>query len=38
MGIDWMTEWSDITDAIPPSYTEWIGAQLIDWIEARRAA
>lgn len=38
MGIDWMTEWADLTEAIPPAYTEWIGAQLIDWIELWRAA
>jgi len=24
MGIDWMTNWDDLTDAIPPAYTEWI--------------
>lgn len=30
MGIDWMTDWADITEAIPPAYTEWIGAQLLD--------
>ena len=28
MGIDWMT-WREITQAIPPAYTEWIGKQLI---------
>lgn len=28
MGIDWM-EWREITQAIPPAYTEWIGRQLI---------
>lgn len=27
MGIDWMT-WSEITQAIPPAYTAWIGEQL----------
>ena len=30
MGIDWMTTWDDLTDAIPPAYTEYIGGQLID--------
>ena len=30
MGIDWMTDWSDITEAIPPAYTEYIGRQLIE--------
>lgn len=29
MGIDWMT-WEDLTEAVPPAYTEFIGAQLID--------
>ncbi|GHH49279.1 DNA cytosine methyltransferase [Lentzea cavernae] len=28
MGIDWMP-WSDLTQAIPPAYTAWIGVQLI---------
>lgn len=28
MGIDWMTRWDDLTDAIPPSYTAFIGEQL----------
>lgn len=31
MGIDWM-EWKDLTQAIPPAYTEWIGEQLIEQI------
>lgn len=30
MGISWMTTWDDLTDAIPPAYTEFIGAQLLD--------
>lgn len=30
MGIDWMTSWDDIADAIPPAYTEYIGRQLIE--------
>jgi DNA (cytosine-5)-methyltransferase 1 len=30
MGIDWMTSWDDLADAIPPAYTEFIGAQLLD--------
>ena len=25
MGIDWMTKWHDLADAIPPAYTEYIG-------------
>jgi DNA (cytosine-5)-methyltransferase 1 len=28
MGIDWMP-WKQLTQAIPPAYTEWIGRQLI---------
>lgn len=31
MGIGWM-EWSEITQAIPPAYTHWIGRQLIERI------
>ena len=34
MGIDWMTRWDDLADAIPPAYTEYIGAQLLDQLEA----
>jgi DNA (cytosine-5)-methyltransferase 1 len=30
MGIDWMTRWSDLADAIPPVYTQYIGEQLMD--------
>ena len=29
MGIDWMTQWEDLAEAIPPLYTEWIGRQLM---------
>ena len=29
MGIDWMSEWHDLVDAIPPAYTEHIGKQLL---------
>lgn len=29
MGIDWMS-WDDLTEAIPPAYTEHLGRQLID--------
>lgn len=33
MGIDWMT-WDDLREAIPPAYTEWIGTQLLSYLEA----
>lgn len=29
MGIDWMPEWDELREAIPPAYTEWIGRQLL---------
>jgi DNA (cytosine-5)-methyltransferase 1 len=29
LGIDWMTTWDDLTDAIPPAYTQFIGEQLL---------
>lgn len=32
MGIDWMTA-KEMCEAIPPAYTEWIGAQLLDALE-----
>ncbi len=32
MGIDWMTEWDDLADAIPPAYTSYIGEQLLEQI------
>lgn len=32
MGIDWMT-WDELREAIPPAYTAWIGAQLIEQLE-----
>lgn len=34
MGIDWMTSWDDVADAVPPAYTEHIGLQLIDYLES----
>ena len=33
MGIDWMTSWGDLADAIPPAYTEHIGRQIITHLE-----
>jgi DNA (cytosine-5)-methyltransferase 1 len=33
MGIDWMTR-DELSEAIPPAYTEWIGAQLLAHLEA----
>ena len=33
MGCDWMTQ-KEVSQAIPPAYTEYIGAQLIDAIRA----
>jgi DNA (cytosine-5)-methyltransferase 1 len=37
MGIDWMT-WQELTQAIPPAYTEFIGKQLIDAIRYKASA
>lgn len=37
MGIDWMT-WPEITEAIPPAYTEYLGCQLFDHLQLRNAA
>jgi DNA (cytosine-5)-methyltransferase 1 len=34
MGIDWMTEWDEVREAIPPAYTEFIGAQLLAHVQA----
>ncbi|MDI1290271.1 MAG: hypothetical protein PSX37_10035 [bacterium] len=30
LGIDWITKWDDLADAIPPAYTEFIGRHLVD--------
>jgi DNA (cytosine-5)-methyltransferase 1 len=35
MGIDWMTM-ADLSQAIPPAYTHFIGCQLLDHIERQR--
>ena len=32
MGIDWM-DWREITQAIPPAYSEFIGKHAIQWLE-----
>lgn len=32
MGIDWM-DWSDLTESIPPAFTEFLGSQLIDQLQ-----
>lgn len=37
MGIDWMTN-AELVEAIPPAYTEHIGAQLLAHLTAERAA
>ena len=37
MGIDWMPRWSELKEAIPPAYTEWIGRQLMAVIGERAA-
>lgn len=37
MGIDWMTR-DELSEAVPPAYTELIGAQLRAHLEARAAA
>jgi DNA (cytosine-5)-methyltransferase 1 len=34
MGADWMTDWRDLAEAIPPAYTEFIGEQLLDHVRA----
>lgn len=33
MGIDWMRR-GELTQAIPPAYTEWIGARLVEHLKA----
>ena len=37
MGIDWMTAWEDITEAIPPAFTQHIGGQIINHLRERAA-
>jgi DNA (cytosine-5)-methyltransferase 1 len=38
MGIDWMRNRKDLSDAIPPAYTEHIGRQLLDHLANKEAA
>jgi hypothetical protein len=38
MGIDWMTRWDDLADAIPPAMTEFLGIQLVDHLAHERQA
>lgn len=37
MGIDWM-KWPELTEAIPPAYTTWLGSQLLDLLSVARVA
>lgn len=37
MGVDWMTPY-ELTQAIPPAYTEFIGTQLVAYLKGRVAA
>lgn len=37
MGIDWM-EWRELAESIPPSYTEFVGAQLLEHLATQAAA
>lgn len=38
MGVDWEIGYDELSNAIPPAYTEHIGRQLLTVIEAERAA
>ena len=33
LGVDWMTEWDDLADCVPPAYSEFVGLQLLDQME-----
>jgi DNA (cytosine-5)-methyltransferase 1 len=34
LGIDWMTSWDDLADAVPPAYCELIGTQVLAQLAA----
>jgi DNA (cytosine-5)-methyltransferase 1 len=34
MQTPWMTDFRDIAEAVPPAYSEYLGAQLIDYLKA----
>ena len=38
MGVDWDVRLEELSEAIPPAYTQFIGSQLLEYISARRAA
>lgn len=38
MGIDWMSEWRELKEAIPPAYTEHIGSYLLTHLETAQKA
>jgi DNA (cytosine-5)-methyltransferase 1 len=37
LGIDWISSWSDLVEAIPPVYTEYLGSQLYEQVSASPA-
>jgi DNA (cytosine-5)-methyltransferase 1 len=37
MGIDWMSR-RELSEAVPPAYTEWVGAHLMQHVQAKAAA
>lgn len=37
MGIPWMDKIEDLNEAIPPAYTEWIGARLLAYLKEGQA-